>query len=82
MRLGLVSSAMSQVKGLEEMALIFARGGSDQIFEHFPMKDWSGIGITCPEKWWSHRLWKCLRGIWMWHWEILFKGDYGGAGLD
>lgn len=27
-------------------------------------------------------LWKCLRGVWIWHLGIWFKGDGGGAGLS
>jgi len=26
-----------------------------------PLKEWSGIGIGCSERWWSHHLWKYLR---------------------
>ena len=29
------------------------------------LKGWSGTGIGCPERWWSHRAWWCSRNIWM-----------------
>lgn len=39
---------MSQVR--EEMALICARGGSDQIFGYSFVKEWSDTGIIYPEE--------------------------------
>ena len=25
---------------------------------------WSGNGMGCPEKWWSHQHWRCSRNVW------------------
>jgi len=27
------------------------------------LKEWSGIGIGCPEKWWSHHSWRCSENV-------------------
>jgi len=29
------------------------------------LKGWSGTGIGCPERWWSHCAWWCSRSVWM-----------------
>ena len=29
------------------------------------LKGWSGTGMGCPEWWWSHQAWWCLKSIWM-----------------
>ena len=29
------------------------------------LKGWSGTGMGCPERWWSHRAWWCSKSIWM-----------------
>ena len=29
------------------------------------LKGWSGTGMGCPERWWSHRPWWCLKSVWM-----------------
>ena len=28
------------------------------------LKGWSGTGMGCPERWWSHRPWRCSRNVW------------------
>lgn len=35
--------------------------------KYFSLKEWSGIGVSCPRRGWSHPLWKCSRDAWMWH---------------
>jgi len=27
------------------------------------LKGWSGTGMGCPERWWSHRRWRCSRNF-------------------
>lgn len=37
----------------------------------FSLKEWPGIGMSCPGRWlaaWGHSLWKCSRGLWLWRW--------------
>ena len=29
------------------------------------LKEWSGTGMGCPERWWNHRAWWCLKSVWM-----------------
>jgi len=29
------------------------------------LKGWSGTGMGCPERWWSHRAWWCSKSVWM-----------------
>lgn len=47
----------------------------------YSLKGWSDLKINCPGSWWGQCL-KCLRGVRMWHLEILFRGDYGRARLS
>ena len=28
------------------------------------LKGWSGTGMGCPERWWSHRAWWCSKSVW------------------
>jgi len=36
------------------------RGGLDWILQKtYILKEWSGIAIGCPGKWWSHHPWRC-----------------------
>lgn len=52
------------------------------IREKRSLKECSGIGVSCPGMWCRHWLWKCLRGIWIWHLGIWFRRDWGGWWLD
>jgi len=27
------------------------------------LNEWSGIGIGCPGKWWSHHAWRCSKNM-------------------
>jgi len=29
------------------------------------LKEWSGSGMGCPGRWWSHRPWRCSSDVWM-----------------
>ena len=29
------------------------------------LKGWSGTAMGCPERWWSHRPWRCSKSVWM-----------------
>jgi len=41
------------------MASSCIRGGLDVIFGKISfLKEWPGIGIGCPGKWWSHHPWR------------------------
>lgn len=41
---------------------------------------WSGFGIGCPGRWWSHHPWRGSRGVWIWLWVMWFRGYSGIAG--
>lgn len=47
----------------------------------FSWTEWSGIGISYPERQKSHHPWMCSRGVWVWHLGIKFRGGYSGAGV-
>jgi len=32
------------------------------------LKEWSGMGTGCPERWWSHWPWRCSRNVWTLYW--------------
>ena len=54
------------VIGLEGMASSCAREGSGcTLGNPTSLKGWSGTGMGCPERWWSHRAWWCSKSIWM-----------------
>ena len=40
------------------------------------LKGWSGTGMGCPERWWSHRAWRCSKSVWMLCWGTLFSGNH------
>jgi len=45
-------------KGADEMASSCAREGSGWTLGiTTSLKGWSGTGMDCPERWWSHRAW-------------------------
>jgi len=41
-----------------------------------PLKEWSGIGMGCPGRWWSHRSWRCSRNIWTLCWRTWFSENH------
>jgi len=40
------------------------------------LKGWSGTGMGCPERWWSHRAWRCSRNFWTWCWGTWFSENH------
>jgi len=56
-------------EGLEGMASSCARRDSGWTLGNTSPKEWSGAGMGCPGRWWSHRPWRRSRNIW-----ILFEG--------
>ena len=40
------------------------------------LKEWSGTGMGCSERWWSHRPWRCSRNVWMLCWETWFSENH------
>jgi len=37
------------------------------------LKGWSGTGMGCPERWWSHQPWRCSRNVWPLCWGTRFS---------
>ena len=62
------------VIGLEGMASSCAREGSGWMLGNTTsLKGWSGTGMGCPERWWSHRPWRCSKNVWMLCWGTWFS---------
>jgi len=40
------------------------------------LKGWSGTGMGCPERWWSHRPWRCSKSVWMLRWGTWFSDNH------
>jgi len=40
------------------------------------LKGWSGTGMGCPRRWWSHRPWRCSRKVWTLRCGTWFNGNY------
>ena len=40
------------------------------------LKGWSGTGMGCPERWWSHWAWWCSKNIWMLCWGTWFSENH------
>ena len=40
------------------------------------LKGWSGTGMGCPERWWSHWSWWCSKSIWMLCWGTWFSENH------
>ena len=63
---GSASSLGWLVIGLEGMASSCTRGDSGWMLGNTTsLKGWSGSGMGCPERWWSHRPWRfgcCVEG--------------------
>ena len=63
-RWGLVSSPKPPVIEQEETASNCIRGSLDWILgKTSSLEAWSGIGTGCPERWWSHRPWRCSKNV-------------------
>ena len=75
--------------GLEGMASSCTRGDSGWTLGNTTsLKEWSGMGTGCPERWWSHRPRRCSRtvqmghgGMWAWWgWAAVGLGEPIGDG--
>ena len=40
------------------------------------LKGWSGTGMGCPERWWSHRAWRCSKSVWILCWGTWFSENH------
>jgi len=40
------------------------------------LKEWSGTGMGCPGRWWSHRAWRCSKSVWMLCWGTWFSENH------
>ena len=59
-----VSFPMQLVIGLQGMASSCAGGDLGwTLGKASSPKEWSGAGMGCPRKWWSHCLWRCSWNI-------------------
>ena len=59
-----LSSPMYLAAGLEEMASSCARGDSGWMLGNTSFsRVWSGTGMGCPGRWWSHCPWRCSINI-------------------
>ena len=64
--LGVSLFSLVTVIGLEGTASSCAREGSGWTLGNTTsLKGWSGTGMGCPERWWSHRAWWCSKSVWM-----------------
>ena len=64
------SSLVRLVIGVEGMASGCTLGNTTSL------KGWSGTGMGCPERWWSHRPWWCSKSIWMLCWGTWFSKNH------
>ena len=63
--------------GLEGMASSCSREGSSWTLGNTTsLKGWSGTGMGCPERWWSHQPWRCSRNVWTLCWGTWFSENY------
>ena len=57
-----VNSNRTRGNGLK---LCQGTGGSVWTFGKISsLKEWSGTGMGCPGRWWSHQPWRCSRNVW------------------
>ena len=74
---GSASSLMWLVIGVEGMASSCAREGSGWTLANTTsLKEWSGTGMGCPERWWSHWPWRCSRNVWTLRWGTCFSENH------
>ena len=60
----LVSSPRPLATEQEETASSCIRGGLDWLLGKTSLlKEWSGIGTGCPERWWSQHPWRYLKDV-------------------
>jgi len=65
------------VIGLEGMASSCTREDSGWTSGNTTsLKGWSGTGMGCPERWWSHWPWWCSRSVWMLCWGTWFRENH------
>jgi len=65
------------VTGLEGMASSCTREDSGWTLGNTTsLKGWSGTGMGCPERWWSHRAWWCSKSVWMLYWGAWFSENH------
>jgi len=65
------------VIGLEGMASSCTREDSGWTLGNTTsLKGWSGTGMGCPGRWWSHRPWWCSKSVWMLCWGIWFSENH------
>ena len=63
---GSASPLVCLVLGLEGMASSCTREDSGwTLGSTTSLEGWSGTGMGCPERWWSHRAWWCSKSVWM-----------------
>jgi len=65
------------VLGLEGMASSCTREDSGWTLGNTTsLKEWSGTGMGCPERWWSHWARWCSKSIWMFCWGTWFTENH------
>jgi len=66
----LTSSPTQIVIGLEGVASSCTRGDSGWILgKNYSPRQWSGVGMGCPGRWWNHHPWKYSRSV-----SVLYSG--------
>jgi len=65
------------VIGLEGMASSCAREDSGWTLGNTAsLTGWSGTGMGCPERWWSHQPWWCSKSVWLLCWGTWFSENH------
>ena len=63
-------SHVTSDRRLEGMASNCAREGSGwPLGNTASLKGWSGTGMGCSGRWWSHWPWRCSKKVWMLYWR-------------
>jgi len=67
---------MADIPQPDQMASSCAREDSGWMLGRITsLKEWSGAGIGCPGRWWSHCPQRCSRNIQMLYWGTWFRGE-------